>query len=325
MKRQIVRIDESLCNGCGLCVTPCAEGAIELVNGKARVVSDELCDGAGFCLAVCPTGALTIEEREAVPFDEHAAEAKMEQRGQTYITQTLPRLWNGRGEPGAASLPQGGREPVGVHALLAGPDPRLAGGGLVMPERATPAVPLYDGFDDYDRFVNWERRLAYELPFIEAQLQAVGARRVLDVACGTGQHALALAQRGYRGAGRGLERGDDRAGARECGAWLEPARRAANRLPARRRFSSPALASWRAADERLGVDALLCLGSSLPHVLTEADLRATLADWHAALRPGGLLFVQNRNMDAVLARRDRWMPVQQRAGGRTRVALCAVL
>ena len=103
MKRQIVRIDESLCNGCGLCVTPCAEGAIELVNGKARVVSDELCDGAGFCLAVCPTGALTIEEREAAPFDEHAAEAKMEQRGQTYITQSCHVC--GTGEESRVLLP----------------------------------------------------------------------------------------------------------------------------------------------------------------------------------------------------------------------------
>ena len=87
MKRQIVRIDQELCNGCGLCVTPCAEGAIEIIDGKARVMRDELCDGAGFCLAVCPTGALSIQEREAVPFDERAAEVEMEQRGKAYIKQ----------------------------------------------------------------------------------------------------------------------------------------------------------------------------------------------------------------------------------------------
>jgi MinD superfamily P-loop ATPase len=88
IKRQIVRIDEELCNGCRLCVTPCAEGAIEIVDGKARVISDELCDGAGFCLAVCPTGALSVEEREAVPFSEAAAEKKMHERGKTYLAQT---------------------------------------------------------------------------------------------------------------------------------------------------------------------------------------------------------------------------------------------
>jgi len=85
--RQIVRIDEELCNGCGLCVTPCAEGAIELVDGKAKVVREELCDGAGYCLAVCLTGALTIEEREAPAFDVAAAHQRMGERGALYIAQ----------------------------------------------------------------------------------------------------------------------------------------------------------------------------------------------------------------------------------------------
>ncbi|MGQ9493477.1 MAG: ATP-binding protein [Anaerolineae bacterium] len=83
----MVKIHEELCNGCGLCVTPCVEGAIAIVNGKARVVSDALCDGAGFCLAVCPTGALSIEERDAVPFDEHMAVEHQQAKGKTYIAQ----------------------------------------------------------------------------------------------------------------------------------------------------------------------------------------------------------------------------------------------
>ncbi len=103
MIRQIVRIDESKCNGCGACVTPCAEGAIQMVNGKARVVREELCDGAGFCLGVCPTGALTIEAREAPAFDEHAAAVEMAQRGAMYIAQTCHVC--GAGEDARVLLP----------------------------------------------------------------------------------------------------------------------------------------------------------------------------------------------------------------------------
>jgi Fe-S-cluster-containing hydrogenase component 2 len=61
-------------------VTPCAEGAIKIVNGKAKVIREELCDGAGFCLAVCPVGALTIEEREAAPFSEKAVEEHLKEQ-----------------------------------------------------------------------------------------------------------------------------------------------------------------------------------------------------------------------------------------------------
>ena len=78
--RSIVRIDDAKCTGCGLCVMPCAEGAIEIVDGKAKVVKEELCDGAGFCLAVCPEGALTVEQREAPAFDEGAAADKMAEK-----------------------------------------------------------------------------------------------------------------------------------------------------------------------------------------------------------------------------------------------------
>lgn len=70
--RKMIHIDEDRCNGCGLCVSPCAEGAIEIVDGKAKVIKEELCDGAGFCLGVCPMDALTIIEREADEFSEEA-------------------------------------------------------------------------------------------------------------------------------------------------------------------------------------------------------------------------------------------------------------
>lgn len=77
MLRQIIKIDENKCNGCGLCADACHEGAIAMVDGVAKLIRDDYCDGLGNCLPVCPTGAITFEEREAAAYDEAAVQANM--------------------------------------------------------------------------------------------------------------------------------------------------------------------------------------------------------------------------------------------------------
>jgi NAD-dependent dihydropyrimidine dehydrogenase PreA subunit len=83
INRKIIEIDPELCDGCGQCVPSCAEGAIQVVDGKAQLVAEKYCDGLGACLGECPTGALKIIEREAEDFDEHAVEEHLKTMEQT--------------------------------------------------------------------------------------------------------------------------------------------------------------------------------------------------------------------------------------------------
>ena len=163
-------------------------------------------------------------------------------------------------------------------------------------------MQMYDQFSlDYDRFVNWNNRLAYELPFLERTLK--GYPRVLDAACGTGKHALALAQRGFTASGADLSAGMiERARANAAAAGLAVDFHAAG-------FGELAH-SFAPGTGMPEFDAVLCLGNSLPHAVGPGALESALRDFAACLKPGGLLLLQNRNFDAVTADRQRWMEPQ---------------
>jgi len=160
--RKIIEIDEELCDGCGECVPSCAEGAIELVDGKARLVAEKYCDGLGACMGECPNGALSIVEREAEDFDEEAVEAAIKERNEeppgptlacgcpsTQVKTFEPYLPDGsqpdstRGGPGTGDLSLLSHWPVQIN--LVPPDaPFLKGADLLVAADCAPVA--YPGF-----------------------------------------------------------------------------------------------------------------------------------------------------------------------------------
>jgi NAD-dependent dihydropyrimidine dehydrogenase PreA subunit len=92
MLREIIKIDEEKCNGCGLCIPSCPEGALQIIDGKARLVSDLMCDGLGACIGECPEGAIEIEKREAVPYNEKVVIKEIVKFGENTVVAHLKHL-----------------------------------------------------------------------------------------------------------------------------------------------------------------------------------------------------------------------------------------
>ena len=142
--RNIIRIDEAKCNGCGLCASACAEGAIQMIDGKAKLVSETYCDGLGACLGHCPQGAITIEKRNAADFDEKAAHEVLERRRQK--TAKADPIQHGSGCPGIAMRTLG---PVGQSRAVPsdGGAPSQLGQWPVQLALVSPDAPYFKSAD----------------------------------------------------------------------------------------------------------------------------------------------------------------------------------
>jgi ferredoxin len=137
--RKIIRIDEEKCNGCGVCVPACAEGALKIVGGKAKLISDKYCDGLGACLGECPQEAITIEERETDEFDEVAVKHHLDE--EQHATGELPC-----GCP-STTVREFGRQAVGDVPVAATYQPSMLNHWPVQLALVPPAAPFLQGAD----------------------------------------------------------------------------------------------------------------------------------------------------------------------------------
>lgn len=156
----------------------------------------------------------------------------------------------------------------------------------------------------YDHFVNWKSRLAYEMPLIYKLLAQIGKPaheiKVIDTACGTGQHAIALAEQGFLSFGADLSP-----------EMVSVAKMRANSADQMVNFKTVGFGTLKSAfNADLYFDAVLCLGNSLPHISSEDELEATLNDFAGLLAPNGLLLLQMRNFDRIMNQKLRWMDPQ---------------
>ena len=164
---------------------------------------------------------------------------------------------------------------------------------------------MYDQFSlDYDRFVNWQERLAAEIPFLLRLLSSFNKKAdrpsaVLDAACGTGHHLISLADHGY-----------DCTGVDYSAEMIKIARKNVSKAGQKIDFYQAPFGEICQVILEKSFDCIICLGNSLPHILNSQSLLAALKDFKLLLNKNGKLIIQNRNFDKVLAEKTRWMSPQ---------------
>ena len=178
MIRKIIKIDEEKCNGCGLCATACHEGAIDIIDGKAKLVRENFCDGFGDCLPNCPTGAITFEEREAPAYDEEAVRAAQQKAaasegGKTMSAEEIMQIEDEAERKAAmmAHLAAGGAHPAGGC-----PGSRMM--QFNRDEEAAPTETLNSGFRPVSRLNQWPCQIKLvptQAPFFEGAKLLIAA------------------------------------------------------------------------------------------------------------------------------------------------------